>query len=105
MEMVSEQLIEHLKRIEPGKTVDYSLGRLLKNRAEEKLAAFQERVEYCRKHYDMSAAEFYVRKIRNKNHTWADEETYFDWVTAIQGAEEMETEIAALEEILAHADG
>ncbi|MSS71429.1 MAG: hypothetical protein EXS64_08060 [Candidatus Latescibacteria bacterium] len=105
METVSEQLIEHLKRIEPAKTVDYSLGRLLKNRAEGKLAAFQERVKYCQTRYHMSADEFYAQKIKDKSHTWAEEETYFDWVSAIQGAEEMEKEIAALEEILAHADG
>jgi len=46
--------------------------------------------------------EFYAQKIKDKDHTWADEETYFDWVGALQEAEEMKKEIAALEEILAH---
>jgi len=59
METVSEQLIEHLKRIEPGKTVDYSLERLLRNQAEEKLRAFQTLIKHYQTRYGMSADEFW----------------------------------------------
>lgn len=105
METLSERLIEHLKRIEPAETVDGSLGRVLKNQAEEKLRELRALVRYCQTRYGMSADEFYAQKIKDQDHTWADEETYFDWVSAIQATEEMEKEILALEELLAHADG
>lgn len=105
MEMVSEQLIEHLKRIEPAETVDCSLGRILKNQAEEKMRELRALVRYYQTRYGMSADEFYAQKIKDQDHTWTDEETYFDWISARQAAEEMEKEIVALEEILAHADG
>ena len=105
MEMVNSHLIEHLKRIEPAETVDRSLGRVLKNQAEEKLRELRALTRYYQTRYGMSANEFYTRKIKDQDHTWADEETYFDWLSALQAAEEMESEVAALEEILAHADG
>lgn len=105
MEIVSERLIEHLKRIEPGETVDGSLGRVLKNQAEEKLRELRALVRYYQTRYGMSVDEFYARKIKDQDHTWTDEETHFDWVSAIQATGEMEEEIVALEEIIAHADG
>lgn len=105
METVSERLIEHLKRIEPAETVDSSLGRVLKNQAEEKLRELRALVRYYQTRYGMSADEFYAQKIKDRDHIWTDEETYFDWVSATQAAEVMEKEIVALEEILAHADG
>ena len=101
---VSDQLLEHLKRIEPAGTVNGSLARVLKNQAEEKLREFRALVRYYRTRYGMSADEFYARKIKDRDHTWADEETHFDWVGALQAVEEMEKEIIALEEILAHED-
>lgn len=105
MEMISEQLIEHLRRIEPAESVDSSLGRVLKNQAEEKLRELKALVRYYQTRYGMSSEEFYVRKIKNQDHTWDDEETYFDWTSALQAAEEMGKEIISLEEILARADG
>lgn len=105
MEMVSEQLIEHLKRIEPAESVDSSLGRVLRNQAEEKLRELKVLVRYYQTRYGMSSEEFYARKIKDQDHTWDDEETYFDWTSALQAAEEMEKEIISLEEILARADG
>jgi hypothetical protein len=105
MEAVSEQLIEHLKRIEPTGTVDHSLGLVLKNQAGEKLRDLQTLIRYYQTRYGMSPDEFYARKIKDQGHTWDDEETYFDWISILQNAEEMEKEITALEEILARADG
>ena len=105
MENVSDQLIKHLKRIEPAENVDSSLGRVLKNQAEEKLRELHALIRYYQKRYGMSVNEFYARKIKDQDHTWEDEETHFDWVSALQAAEEMEKEILGLEEILAHADG
>ncbi len=105
METVSAHLIEHLKRIEPANTVDDSLGRVLKSQAEEKFRELRTLVRYYQTRYGISADEFYTKKIESQDHTWADEETYFDWISAIQGTEAMEKEIAALEETLAHADG
>jgi hypothetical protein len=105
METVSEQLIEHLKRIEPAQTVDSSLGRVLKNHADQKLKELRVLVRYYQTRYGMSVDEFYARKVKDQDHAWVDEETYFDWGSAIQATEEMEKEIVALEEIIAHADG
>lgn len=104
MEMISEQLVEHLKRIEPAESVDSSLGRVLKNQAEGKLRELRVLVRYYQIRYGMSADEFYARKIENQDHAWDDEETYFDWVSALQAVAEMEGEVIALEEILARAD-
>ena len=105
MEAISEQLIEHLKRIEPAGTVDCSLGRVLKNQAEEKLKDLQALLRYYQMRYGISPDEFFARKIKDRDHTWDDEETYFDWISALQAAAEMEKEIVALEGILARADG
>lgn len=105
MEMISEQLIEHLKRIEPAESVDSSLGRVLKSQAEEKVKEFRTLTRYYQMRYGMSAEEFYARKIKDQDHAWEDEETYFDWISALQAAEEMEKEIISLEEILARANG
>lgn len=104
MEMISEQLIAHLKRIEPAESVDSSLGRVLKSQAEEKLRELRALVRYYQTRYGMSPEEFYARKIKDQDHTWDDDETYFDWVSALQAVAEMEGEIIALEEILARAD-
>ena len=104
MATVSEQLIEHLKRIEPAETVDGSLARVLKNQAEEKLKELRVQIRYYQTRYGMSAEEFYDRRIGNQDHTWDDEETHFDWISALQSAEDMEKEIVAIEEILARAD-
>lgn len=105
MEMVSEQLLEHLKRIEPAETIDRSLGLVLKSQAEEKVKELRALIRYYQVRYGMSAGEFYTRKIKDQDHTWEDEETYFDWASALQAAEEMEKEIISLEEILARANG
>lgn len=105
MDAVSEKLLEHLKRIEPAATVDCSLGRVLKNQAEEKARELRALIRYNQTRYGMSAEEFYNRKIKDQGHTWEDEETYFDWLSAHHALEEMEQEIVALEEILAHAEG
>lgn len=105
METLNEQLIEHLKRIEPGPNVDSSLARVLRGQAEEKLRELRVLARYYQTRYGMSVDEFYAQKIKDQDHTWADEETHFDWVNALQSAEEMESEILALEEIIAHADG
>lgn len=61
-------------------------------------------VRYYQIRYGMSAEEFYARKIKDQDHTWDDEETYFDWTSTLQAAEEMGNEIISLEEILARAD-
>ena len=97
MEMVSEQLLEYLKRIEPAETVDSNLGRVLKSQAEEKVKELRALTRYYQMRYGMSAEEFYTRKIKDQDHTWEDEETYFDWTSALQAAEEMEREVVALQ--------
>ena len=62
-------------------------------------------LRYYQMRYGISPDEFFARKIKDQNHTWDDEETYFDWISALQAAAEMEKEIVALEGILARADG
>jgi hypothetical protein len=98
MEMVSGQLLEHLKRIESAETIDRSLGLVLKSKAEEKAKELRALVRYYQVRYGMSAEEFYERKIKDQGHTWEDEETYFDWTSALQAAEEMDREVVALQE-------
>jgi len=41
---------------------------------------------------------------RGKDHTWEDEETYFDWITSLQMVREMDEEIEKLQEILARVE-
>jgi len=83
----------HLKRIEPAATVDCSLGRVLKNQAEEKARELRALIRYNQTRYRMSVEAFYSQRIKDQDHTWEDEETYFDWLSAHHALEEMEQEM------------
>jgi len=104
MAVVKDILIESLKRIEPTDNIEHSLALVLKSQAEEKQRHFRSLSNYYQTRYNISPEEFYKAKIEGKDHSWEDEETYFDWVTTIQMIGEMDKEIKKLEEIIAHAD-
>jgi len=48
----------------------------------------------------MDAETFHATYLAGRDHSWEEEEAYFDWVTALQMVAEMEEEIVRLEEIL-----
>ena len=97
---ISETLIESLQRIEPTSDPDISLAFILKSHALEKLRDYRSLADYYTKRYEMSPDQFYQERIAGKDHSFEDEETYFDWVTALQSINEMEAEIKKLEEIM-----
>lgn len=101
MAKVMDALIETLEHLEPAESIDKSLALVLKAKAEEKRRYFRSLAEYYERRYGMPPEKFYALKIEGKDHSWEDEESYFDWVTATQMAEEMEQEISKLGEILA----
>ncbi len=100
MDELNATLIEILKIIEPAKTLEQSLAKILKNQAEEKLRQVHSLIKYFQRRYGMSAEEFYEARIKDKKHSWEDEDTYFDWVTAQQQIKELQVEIQKLEEFL-----
>lgn len=104
MDTISPELIEHLKKIEPAQTIESSLGQVLKKQAEAKAQALRLRIRDHESRYGITVKAFYEQKIKDRDHTWEEEEIYFDWIGALQSLEEMEREIAALEKLLAHAD-
>jgi hypothetical protein len=104
MEEINATLIESIKAIEPAETLDQSLVKILKAQAEEKLRYKQSLIKYFQRRYGMTAKEFYETRIKDKKHSWEDEDTYFDWVTAQREIQEMEAEIRKLEDLLYHAD-
>jgi septation ring formation regulator EzrA len=103
MAHISEDLASSLQHLEPATSVEESLARLLKARAEEKQHSYQRLVEAYRRQYGMDAETFHSTYIANRDHSWKEEEMYFDWVTATQMVAEMEEEITRLEEILSRA--
>ncbi|MFQ6092200.1 MAG: hypothetical protein ACE5OR_05890 [bacterium] len=104
MKAINKTLLESLQAIEPADNLELSLAKVLKAQAEDKLRYHKSLISYYQKRYGMTGEEFYRTKIENKSHGWEEEETYFDWITAQQEAEEMEREIAKLEDILSHGD-
>lgn len=104
METVNETLFESLKIIEPAKTVEQSLTRVLTAQAEEKRRAIRSLIKYFQQRYGMSVEEFYLAHISEKRHSWEDEDSYFDWVTAHQELQEIDSEIVKLEGMIADAD-
>lgn len=104
MDTISPELLEHLRKIEPAETMDTSLGRILKNQVEEKVKALRALIRYNETRYALTAEAFYDQKIKDRDHTWEEEETYFDWINAQQSLTELEEELIALEKWLAHAD-
>lgn len=104
METINDTLVESLKIIEPAKTVEQSLTRILKAQAEEKKRAIRSLIKYFERRYGMTVEQFYQSRISEQRHNWEDEDTYFDWVAAHQELREIETEIDKLERMLAHAD-
>lgn len=104
MEEINETLIESLKAIEPAESLEQSLAKVLKAQAEEKRRHFQSLVYYFQRRYGMTAEEFYQNRIKDKKHSWEDEDTYFDWMAAQQEVQEMEEEITKLEDLLSDAD-
>ena len=105
MNHIRETLIESLQRIEPASDPDISLAFILKSHALEKLRYYRSLSDYYTKRYEMSPDQFYQERIADKDHSFEDEETYFDWVTALQSINEMESEIKKLEEIIFDANG
>ena len=105
MNHIRETLIESLQRIEPASDPDISLAFILKSPALEKLRYYRSLSDYYTKRYEMSPDQFYQERIADKDHSFEDEETYFDWVTALQSINEMESEIKKLEEIIFDANG
>lgn len=105
MDNIREALIESLQRIEPTSDPDISLAFILKSHALEKQRYYRAITDYYTKRYEMSADQFYHERIADKDHSFEDEETYFDWVTALQSINEMEAEIKKLEEIILDAKG
>ena len=103
MAHISEDLAASLQHLEPATSAEESLARLLKAHAEEKKQTYQRLAETYRQQYGMDAETFYSTSIANRDHSWEEEETYFDWVTALQMVAEMEEEITRLEEILSRA--
>lgn len=103
MAEISEALIASLQHIEPATSAEESLARLLKTHAEEKRRKYQELAEGYRQRYGMDAETFHATRIAGRDHSWEEEEAYFDWVTALQMVAEMEEEIVRLEEILSRA--
>ena len=103
MAEISEDLIVSLQHIEPAATIEESLVRLLKTQAEEKRRKYQELAEEYRQQYGMDAETFHTTRIAGRDHSWEEEEAYFDWVTALQMVKEMAEEIIRLEEILCRA--
>jgi hypothetical protein len=103
MAHISEDLAASLQHLEPTTSVEESLARLLKARAEEKRRAYQHEADAYRQRYSMEAETFHSTYIADRDHSWEDEETYFDWVTALQMVAEMDEEIARLEKILSRA--
>ena len=103
MAHISEDLVASLQHLEPTTSVEESLARLLKARAEERRRAYAREAETYRQRYGMDAETFHSTHIANRDHSWEDEETYFDWVTALQVVVEMDEEIVRLEKILARA--
>jgi hypothetical protein len=104
MEEITSTLLESLRVIEPAENLEQSLAKILRSRAEEKLRKMQSLVNYFQLRFGMTAEEFYQGRIRDKQHTWEDEDTYFDWIAFQQEAEEIGTEIKKLEGVLAHAE-
>ena len=104
MEPIHIALLESLKRIEPAEDINESLARVLKAQAEEKRRSFQSLANYYQRRYGITPEEFYASRIEGKEHSWEEEESYFDWVAAIQMQGEMNEIIAMLEEMLAYAD-
>ncbi|MBM3238870.1 hypothetical protein FJZ31_21475 [Candidatus Poribacteria bacterium] len=102
---IRETLIESLQRIEPASDPDISLAFILKSHALEKQRYYRALADYYTKRYEMSPDQFYQERIADKDHSFEDEETYFDWVTALQSINEMEAEIKKLEEIIFDANG
>jgi septation ring formation regulator EzrA len=100
MAHISEDLATSLQHLEPATSVEESLARLLKARAEEKQHSYQRLVEAYQQQYGMDAETFYSTCIATRDHSWKEEETYFDWVTARQMVAEMKEEITRLKEIL-----
>lgn len=101
---INATLIESIKTIEPATTLDQSLAKILKTQAEEKLRQVHSLIKYFQRRYGMSAEEFYEARIKDKKHSWEDDDTYFDWVTAQQQIKELQVEIQKLEVLLSHAD-
>ena len=85
-------------------TIDISLARLLRAQAEEKRRHYQSVFRYYQSRFRISPEEFYASRIQRKDHTWEDEETYFDWITSLQMVREMDEEIQKLQEILARVE-
>lgn len=104
MEEINNALLESLKRIEPAENINKSLAKVLKAQAEGKKKYFQSLANYYRLRYRMSPEEFYASYIEGRDHSWEEEESHFDWVTAIQMIEEMDEIIRKLEEMLVNAD-
>lgn len=104
MEIIEHALIESLKHVEPAETIDISLARLLKAQAEEKRRYYQSLFRYYQSRFRISPEEFYASRIQGKDHTWEDEETYFDWISSLQMVREMDEEIEKLQEILARVE-
>jgi len=100
MENIREELIESLRRIEPSEDINRSFAILLKTYAEEKKRFFRSIVAYYQKRYEMSSDEFYKSRIGGKDHSWDDEETHSDWVSAEQIVESMNGEIEKLEVVM-----
>ena len=100
MSNIHETLIESLKRIEPASDPDISLAFVLRSHALEKLRYYRSLADYYTKRYEMASDQFYQERIAGKYHSFEDEETYFDWVTALQSINEMEPEIKKLEKII-----
>lgn len=104
VDTISPELIEHLKKIEPAQTIDSSLGLVLKNQAEARARSLRAQIRDNELRYGITVQTFYDQKINGRDHTWEEEETYFDWISAQQTLEEMECEIAALEKFLTHTN-
>jgi len=104
MEKITSTLIESLKVIEPAGNLEQSMAKVLKAQAEEKRRQIQSLLNYFRTRFGMTAEEFYHTRIKDKTHSWEDEDTYFDWVTSQQKIQEIEVEIKKLEDFLARAN-
>lgn len=103
MAHISEDLAAALQHLKPTTSIAESLARLLKVHAEEKQHSYHRLAEAYQQQYGVDAETFYSTFIANRDHSWKKEETYFDWVTAIQMVAEMEEEITRLKEILSRA--
>ena len=104
MDQINATLIESIKAIEPAENLEQSLTKILKSQAEEKLQHNKSLSKYFQRRYGMTAEDFYENRIKDKKHSWEEEDTLFDWMTAQQQIKELELEIEKLEDLLSYAD-